>query len=91
MSGSQCTHKPDKHADGIGDQEAVIQNSEQRVIVVPIWRDDTDETMSFFFLHTIAHKSPTEPVHIDIRSRDQDKRTDPSPSVHAWRLELTVL
>lgn len=48
MSGSQCTHKPDEHADGVGDQEAVIQNPKQRLIVVLICRDDTDENKLFF-------------------------------------------
>ena len=52
---SNSTYTPEKHADSIGDQEGVIQDPEQCLIVVLVWRDDTDQTISF--LHVKIYNS----------------------------------
>lgn len=37
-------HTPDKHANGIGYQEAVIQGTKQCLVVVLVWRENKDAT-----------------------------------------------
>lgn len=36
------THKPDKHANGVGYQEAVIQCTKQCLVIVLVWREHKD-------------------------------------------------
>lgn len=46
---------PEKHANGIGHQEAVVQNAKERLIVALIYRGDAKKShLEFYFISSFV-------------------------------------
>lgn len=49
----QSTWVPDKHPDGVGHQEGVIQRPKKLLVVVPIWNRNVRATLTWSFVFSL--------------------------------------